>query len=393
MTFERIVCEFSYTNFGTQLQRWIFYINLPFVGIGIILVPLFIRLEVFPSTLRSKLARLDLIGSVLFIASSTSFLIPLSWGGVQYPWGSYHTLVPLILGAAGLVGFYFYEEHVSTEPVIRMIIFKNRNAAIAYSGDVIQSVVVFALLYYLPLYYEGIKGLSATTSGVALFPETFTVAPAAVVVGAAITKTGRYRWAVWSGWAITVLGLGILYLLDVNTSTVQWIFLNLCAGLGTGFLYPALAFTLQSATSDEDMAFGVAMFSVLRVAGQALGVAIGGVIFQNQMQRNLRGYPELASQAVDLSKDASALAQIIQGMPLGQTRTDLSQAYADALKVIWAVMCGLSALGLLSSLFVRELSLDRLLVSPQQLAAIKKKAVVDEEKTESAARSEEGVLA
>lgn len=79
----------------------------------------------------------------------------------------------------------------------------------------------------MPLYYEAVKGETPVLAGISLFPATFTVAPAATVTGIVISKTGRYRWAIWSGWVLTTLGLGILNLLDVNTTTVQWVFINL----------------------------------------------------------------------------------------------------------------------------------------------------------------------
>ena len=342
------------------------------------MVPLFIKLQILPTSLAQKLGRVDWIGSIIFIGSATGFMIAISWGGVQYSWNSWRTVVPLLLGTAGFVGFYFYEEYLAPEPIVRMIVFKNRNAAAAYFDTVLHSLIVLALVYYLPLYYEGVKGFNTVLTGVAVFPETFTVAPAAVIVGTVITKVGTFRWAVWSGWAITVCGLGLLYLLDVNTTTVQWIFLNLVPGIGTGFLYPALQFSVQSATSDENMASAVAMYSFFRAFGQSFGVAVGGTIFQNQLYAKLMQKPSLAPMASAYSKDASALAQVIRSMPQSATRVELVQAYADALKVVWVVMCGLAVIGLLVGFLIRNLSLDRLLVSPQHPDA--KKVSTDAEK-------------
>lgn len=75
--------------------RWIFWINLPIVGVSIVLVTIFVRLTFIPGSLSEKLQRLDWVGSFLFTASTTSFMIPITWGGVSYPWNSWHTLVRL----------------------------------------------------------------------------------------------------------------------------------------------------------------------------------------------------------------------------------------------------------------------------------------------------------
>ncbi|KAL8730754.1 MAG: hypothetical protein Q9166_003824 [cf. Caloplaca sp. 2 TL-2023] len=358
--------------------RWIFWINLPFVAIAFVFVPLFLKLAFKPASLTAQLARVDWFGSFIFIASTTAFLIPITWGGVSYPWTSWHTLVPLCLGIAGLVTFVAYEEVVATEPLIRLVIFKNRTAAVSYVTTVIHGMILWSLLYYLPLYYEAVKGFSPIVSGVALFPETFTVAPASMVVGILITVTGRYRWAIWAGWVLSVLGTGLLYLLDVRTSTVAWIFLNLVGGLGMGMLFPSMAFAIQASQTNEDLAFAIAMFSFFRAFGQAIGVAVGGTVFQNQMKTKLLSYAALASKADEYAKDASSLVQIIKGMQEGVVKENLRHAYTDSLKVVWATMCGLAAVGLILSLGTKGLDMNKPLETEQGF--IEEKKTTDEEK-------------
>ncbi|KAF6220748.1 hypothetical protein HO133_003181 [Letharia lupina] len=347
--------------------RWIFWINLPFTGIALVMIPLFIKLRAPRNSFIQKLAQIDWMGSVIFIASTTGFLIPLSWGGVSYPWNSWRTYVPLSASALGLVVLYMYEEYVATNPIIRTSIFKNRNAAAAYISVVLHGMVVAGSLYYLPLYYEAVQGLSPILSGVALFPETFTVAPGAFIVGSLISRTGRYRWAVWSGWSITTLGLGLLYLLDVHTTTVEWIFLNLVVGVGLGFNYTALGVTLQAATTEENMSSAVAMFTFSRLMGQALGVVIGGVTFQDQMRTKLLAIPSLAPMADQYANNGAALALQIKTIHNSDDRNMVIQVYADSLKTVWAVLCGAAGLALLASLMITDLSLDRQFISPQQM--------------------------
>lgn len=374
-------------------QRWIFWINLPFIGVAFVFVPLFLKLNFKASNFADQLKRVDWVGSVLFIGPATSFLIPITWvcssaslfatgtdhaqGGVSYAWDSWRTLVPLIIGLVGLAGFVWYEEHVAREPLIRLNVFKNRTAMVNYIGTVIHGMVLWCLLYYEPLYYEAVKGYSPIISGVAIFPETFTVAPVSVVVGFLVTYTGRYRWALWSGWVLTTLGLGILYLLDTDTSVVAWIFLNLVCGIGMGLLFPSMAFAIQASSTNADLAFAVAMFSFFRAFGQAIGVAVGGTVFQNEMKKQLLGYPLLASKAVEYSADASGLVQIIKKFPEGMAKTQLIQSYADALKIVWITMCALSGLALILSLWTKGLDLNKPLETDQ---GFREKKTIDIEK-------------
>lgn len=67
-------------------------------------------------------------GNGLVIGSTTSIILALTYGGVQYPWGSARILVPLILGVAGLVGFLYYEAAYAKEPTIPIHLFRNRTS-------------------------------------------------------------------------------------------------------------------------------------------------------------------------------------------------------------------------------------------------------------------------
>ncbi|KAA8645402.1 uncharacterized protein ATNIH1004_006821 [Aspergillus tanneri] len=337
--------------------RWIFYINFPFIGLAAILL-IFFRLSTPDGSLREKLRQIDYIGTVLFVGSVASFLIPLSWGGVMYSWGSWHTLVPLIIGGTGILIFIIYETYANN-PMIPHSVFGNRSTTIAFATSWLQGLILWCALYYLPLYYEAVRGFSPIITGVALFPETFTVAPAAVLCGAIITITGRYRWGLWVGWSIATVGLGLLCLLRPHTSTAGWILLNIPGGIGLGILTAAIVCAVQASASTENLTVAVAMVVFFRAFGQAVGIAVGGVVFQNRMNSYLLRYEEWAGRAGELSRDAAALGAVIRGMSEGVAKEHLKLAYTDSLRVIWEVMVGVSGVGLLLSVWVRKYDLNR----------------------------------
>lgn len=187
--FEHAICYKVHSL--TLRRRWIFWFNLPIIGLGFFLVLIFLRLEKLPGKLAEKIKYFDWIGSFLFVTSTLSFMIPLSWGGVMYSWSHWRTLFPLLVGVAGLVGFGFYENWLSkrafdksgvalegqhVEPIIRFTIFHNRTLIVTYFETMIHGFVLWSLLYYLPLYYEAVKGYSPIVTGVAILPETTFVA-------------------------------------------------------------------------------------------------------------------------------------------------------------------------------------------------------------------------
>lgn len=347
-------------------------------------VLLFLRLNFLPTSLAEKLRQIDYIGTVLFVGSLSSFLIPLTWGGVMYDWDSWRTLVPLIIGAVGLLVFAFYEYRFAADPIIPPTLFQNRTAAVSFIETVLHGLTLWCALYYLPLYYEAVKGYTPIVAGVALFPQSFTVAPSSVLVGFLVTLTGRYRLAIWVGWGLSTLGLGLLCYMEVDTSIPAWVFLNIVSGLGLGFLFPSLAFAIQGSATPENLAMAVGMFSFFRALGQTIGVAIGGVVFQNQMFSNLLQYPALAPMARAYSRNAAALVQIIKAMPEGEDKLHLRQAYTDSLRIVWAVCCGICAVAFLISFLTREYDLNVGLTSKQGLRSGNGLVSEEEGKSEAA---------
>ena len=122
------------------------------MGLSTALVLAFLKLNFKPSSLLSKLRRVDYVGIILFTSSMTGFLIPVTWGGVQYSWTSWRTLVPLLVSAAGLVAFWIWIELFAKEPLIRPRVLKNRTAAASYIGIIAHGLTLWMIIYYLPLY-------------------------------------------------------------------------------------------------------------------------------------------------------------------------------------------------------------------------------------------------
>lgn len=132
--------------------RWIFYVMFPFCFIGFATIPWVLTLKPRTETLRQKLLRVDWLGGFLFITSCTIFLVAISWGGTQEPWGSFRTIVPLVLGILGLAVTALWETYGAREPFLRRSLFHCPSSFAAYVGATIQGFLVRLLSFHLSLF-------------------------------------------------------------------------------------------------------------------------------------------------------------------------------------------------------------------------------------------------
>jgi hypothetical protein len=331
-------------------------------GIGFIGTLGFLNLQRPSGSFSEKLLQIDYVAMFLFTASVTSFLIPITWGGIMYPWSDWHTLVPLLLGPAGLVVFITYESLASpSNAFIPLHFFKDRSTSLTYVSVFLHGVVLWCIIYYMPLYFEGAQGLSPVPAGMTSFPQTRTVVPCSAAVGLIATRTGKYRWAIWCGWCLTTLGCGLFCLFDTDTPRVEWVCINMCSGIGIGLHFSSLTLAVQASVLQEQVGLAVGLLTFFRAFGQSIGVVLGGVIFGNRFKTELQN-ASLYSDVPEYSNDAAALVKIINSLPSDNLqRNDFQLMYANSIRVVWSLMCGISGLALFLSFLIKSFSLDQAL--------------------------------
>ncbi|KAG6872024.1 hypothetical protein C0995_013806 [Termitomyces sp. Mi166 len=303
--------------------RGLFYLNLPLTGVALVACIFCLNLKVPKSNLSQKLARIDWIGNVIIVASTTAVLLALAWGGVRKPWSSVSVLVPLILGLAGIAAFVVYEAFVPAEPTMPIRLLSNRTSVSGYIATGVHGILVAAAFFYIPVYFQACKGHSPVRSGVDLLPYSFSVAPAAIFIGATTSKFNRYRIQNVISWGFVLVGLGLQTTLHVDSAVRNWVGFEFIAGIGFGML--------------------------------AWGITIGSTVLENQLKKKLpETFIQSLPQGLELSYGAipqiSTLAE-----PL---RRQVRDAFAGSLVVLWQVLLGISALGVLSLLIMKEVPMQ-----------------------------------
>ncbi|KAK2616255.1 hypothetical protein QQS21_000890 [Conoideocrella luteorostrata] len=348
--------------------RWIFWMNLPIVGVGMLGIAAFLRLSRHRLTLVEMLGCFDYPGSFLFVASATVLLIPLTWGGTQYPWSSWQTLVPLILGVAGFAAFGCYEKwsqsrRPSKKLLIPLDIFSNYSALLLFGSSMLHGLVLYSFVYYMPEYFQTVKLYSPIIAG------TVTIVPCAAFVSVVVGKTGQYRWAIWAGWLLVSGGCGLLVLLDANTTVAQWIFLQVVSGLGIGLLFPSISLAVQSSVPERTVSVAATLVLFFRSMGQALGVAIGSAVLENQLRQRLTKL--IASQpALDARRqtlDIMALAALLKQLSRdNEFAVQAREAMAKSFQTIWIVLSVIAGACFLAMLPLKEYDMNRAHESTQK---------------------------
>jgi MFS family permease len=140
--------------------RWCFYINLP-VG-GLTVVVLFFILKTPPPknanlTLKEQIARLDIIGTSIFVPCIVCLLLALQWGGSTYPWNDGRIIALLVLFGILLVVFALVQVWKKDGTLPPRIIIKQRSIAAGMLFAISLGATMFLMVYYLPIWFQAIK--------------------------------------------------------------------------------------------------------------------------------------------------------------------------------------------------------------------------------------------
>ncbi|KAI2706244.1 hypothetical protein CBS147372_155 [Penicillium roqueforti] len=320
--------------------RWIGWINQPIVGIALFLAIFFMRLRPIDQSLRSQLGRIDWLGMLLFTAGCVLFALPLSWAGNMYTWGSFRTIVPLIIGVLILVGFAFYEGY-QTDAVFRYRIFRSRTAQMSLLGSFIHGFVLYTLLQYLPLFFQAVYLESPLKSSISILPFCCVVFVFTGIAAFAVDFFRRYIWEIWAGWVFLAVGCVI-------------------AGIGIGTIFSVPPIPMQASAAPDDQGLAMGIMVAFRLFGALIGLAVDATTFSSVFANRISGIDLPASLA--LLKDPSEAVSFIPYLRTADISPDLRDlirgSYKDAMQTIWYEVAAFGALGFLSSLFVEELTME-----------------------------------
>ena len=250
--------------------RWLFWANLP---IGLVALYLCDRaLRMLP--VQRRAAQIDWAGAAFLVGGVTCCLLTLSWGGVEYPWSS-----PIILGTAAsavvLLGLLVWHERRAPDPILPPRLFGDSVFLRGVLIACISSLGLFGATFLLPLYFQLILGVDASSSGLLVVPFLGATVVGAYLSGQVARRMGRTRAILVFALTLATCALIVLALLGP-----LWVVLtaSFALGCGIGATMPTVLMTVQNAASQRDVGAATGSLLFLRSMGGAFGSTLVGTV-------------------------------------------------------------------------------------------------------------------
>ncbi len=287
----------------TLSWRWIFFINIP-LGVGIIILFLLFFPNLRPTALRH---RIDVAGIVTLTLSVLSIMLVLTWGGTRYAWTA-----PPMLGLTALtiivLCIFILIENRAGEPILPLGIFKNRVVAISIVAIFLTGFAMFGSLIFVPLFFQGVLGVTATASGNYMTPMMLGVVLGSFTSGQLLSHAGGH-YKIQGMVGMTVMALGMWLLSGMNSTTgATMVLLNVSVtGIGLGMTMPLYTIAVQNAVPYKLLGVATSTTPFFRSLGGAFGLAILGAVMHHRFFNGLR---QALPASVETVLPADKLAQL-----------------------------------------------------------------------------------
>ncbi|CAK7234660.1 hypothetical protein SBRCBS47491_009023 [Sporothrix bragantina] len=315
--------------------RWCFYINLPFGGIAMAVI--FFCLEVpdrdtTKLPLQAKLKQLDALGTTVLIPGVVSLLLALQWGGQTYSWNDRRIIALLVLAGVLLAAFVAVQVVRADTATIPPRIFKQRSVVAAVWSTVCVGCSQYIYVYFLPVWFQSIKGSSAVQSGIQLLPLMLSMVLATIVGGFSTQKVGYYTPFAISGACLLAIGAGLLYTLEPNTSEGRWIGYQILYGFGMGLVFQAPNLAVQTVLPRRDVPIGTSLMFFSQLMGATIIVSIGENVLDNELVRKLSGLPGFTPDLVT----SGGATSLLDALP-ASVRPQAVPLYNEALRTVFLI--------------------------------------------------------
>ena len=168
-----------------------------------------------------KVRRVDFLGSLVLVSAVFALLFGLD-SGSNYSWTSAVAIGCPLASVVLFMAFFTLEAKFASEPIAPNHIVFRPTLLASYLSNFLSHAALMGVIYYIPLYFQAVHGLSATQAGLRVLPVVVTSMFGAVIAGYVMERSGRYYWLNLGGYVILVLGLLFLLLFTGLVYTSLW---------------------------------------------------------------------------------------------------------------------------------------------------------------------------
>jgi len=341
---------------GISGWRWIFLINLPLGIASLIITSAVLHI---PKVKRDH--SIDYLGAVLMVASVCLILLSASIYGPQYGWGDSRTVTYALVGIVLTILFLLWERKAK-EPILPLYLFKNHTFSVTSALGAVIGAGMFGAIIMLPLYFQVVRGYSATEAGLKLIPLMLGIVSTSIISGKMISKHGHYKRFPIMGSAIMTVGILLMTRLQIDTPYWQISIYAVMVGAGLGLSMQTIVIALQNSVEFKDMGVATSSNTFFRSLGSVFGTAIFGSILTNRVVHYMSsGFGDLAKtnpsalEGFDTSKLAALTnnTAVLKTFPPVIKQTAL-EAFVNSFHVVFYAAAPITLLGLALAFMLRE---------------------------------------
>lgn len=298
-------------------------------------------------TPKQKLLQLDPLGTLFLLPCLVCLLLALQWGGTSLAWSNGKVVALLVLFAILLIAFIAIQIFKQETAQIPAAIVKNRSmlAGGFFIFNLAGSMMI--MVYYIPIYFQAVKGVSAEESGIRTIPLVLSLVAGSIVSGIATGKIGYYTQFAYISAVIMPIGAGLISTWKVDTSHGEWIGFQVLYGFSLGLGMQQAQLSAQTVLKRVDVPTGMALVVFMQTLGGAVFISVGQNVLTSHL---ISGTSRLLVDGLDptviVNTGATDLRDLV---PVDQLAAVL-EVYNGALRQVFLVSVGLSAVTILGAL-------------------------------------------
>ena len=281
--------------------RWVFYINLPVGILALIALLIYLPATISQRTTQFRgwvsLRRVDFLGAVLVASATICLLLGLTWGGnATYAWTS-PQVIGILVASVVLYVLFFIDERFARDPLLALDLFRNQVFAMALLLSFLQLIVLIGIIIYLPLYLQGVLGVSPTNSGAAITPLTISTVIGGGIASVLVARFLRYQLVtIVSGLVMTVGVFLLMTQISTTSSILEMTVFMAIIGLGLGPFFSVLQLAAQNAIPRSRLGAGTAAVRSATQIGAVKGVAVVGTVVNQTLANDIATRVPAATQ-------------------------------------------------------------------------------------------------